>query len=187
MSIIREAPGKKIVAVVGAGHVNGMLSRLEEPVDRAALCVIPPPSTVSRVVKWIIPAIVLGAFYYGYTQHSGEEFRRMLYAWIIPNSVLAAVLTAIAGGKLLTILTALVASPITSLNPTIGAGMVAGLVEAWLRRPTVQDCEHLSQDMASLRGIYGNRVTRVLLVAILATIGSALGAWVGATWVVTLI
>ena len=79
------------------------------------------------------------------------------------------------------------ATPITSLNPTIGAGMVAGLVEAWLRKPTVADCQTVADDMMTIRGIYKNPFTRVLLVAVLSTIGSALGAWVGAGWVVWLL
>lgn len=187
MSMIQEAPGQTIVAVVGAGHVEGVLSHLGERVDRAALSVIPPTSKLTQALKWVIPVVVLGAFYYGYTKHSGEDFRHMLYAWILPNSILAAVLSAVAGAKLLTILTAFVASPITSLNPTIGAGMVAGLMEAWLRKPTVTDCERIADDMLTVRGVYANRFTRVLLVAVLATIGSALGAWIGGFWVVSLL
>jgi pheromone shutdown protein TraB len=164
-----------------------MLSHLGERVDRAALSQIPPPSGVGQLLKWVIPAIVLGAFYIGYTKHAGQGLYEMLFAWILPNSALAALLSAVAGAKPLTILTALVASPITSLNPTIGAGMAAGLVEAWLRRPTVEDCERINVDVMTLRGIYSNRFTRVLLVAVAATLGSALGAWVGATWVVSLL
>ena len=187
MSMIQEAPGPKIVAVVGAGHVAGMLEHLGEKVDREALSVIPPPSAASQAVKWVIPLVVLGAFYYGYTQHSGQDFRYMLFAWVLPNSVAAAVLSVVAGAKALTVLTAFVASPITSLNPTIGTGMVAGIVEAWLRKPTVADCERIGDDILSWRGIYKNPFTRVLLVAVFATIGSAVGAWIGATWVVSLL
>ncbi len=186
MSRIREAPGKRIVAVVGAGHVKGMLSHIDEEVDRDALSEIPPPAPYAGLWKWIIPAIVLFAFYWGYTQHSGETLKHMLLAWVLPNSVMAALLSIVAGAKPLTVVTAFVASPITSLNPTIGAGMVAGMVEAWLRRPTVEDAHNVSRDALSLRGIYRNRVTRVLLVAIMATLGSALGAWIGAGWVISL-
>jgi pheromone shutdown protein TraB len=65
--------------------------------------------------------------------------------------------------------------------------MVSGLLEAWLRKPTVADCERIQEDITSLRGIYKNQFTRVLLVAVASTLGSALGAWIGATWVITLI
>lgn len=185
MSKVQEAPGRRIVAVVGAGHVEGMLSHLGQSVDRDALARLPPPSRLVRALKWVIPTIVLLAFSWGYYKHSGEGLQNMLLAWVLPNSICAALLSMLALAHPLTVLTAFVASPITSLNPTIGAGMVAGLVEAWLRRPTVEDCEAVPEAVRSLGSMYRNRVTRVLLVAVAATFGSALGAWIGATWVVT--
>jgi pheromone shutdown-related protein TraB len=187
MSSVQEAPGEKIVAVVGAGHVQGMTRYLGQSVDRDALSTIPKPSGVGRLLKWIIPTLVLCAFYWGYRSHSHQGLAEMLYAWILPNSIAAAVLAVVAGAHAVTVVVAFVASPITSLNPTIGAGMVAGLVEAWIRRPTVEDCEHIPTDMLTWRGMYKNRFTRVLLVAVAVTIGSALGAWIGGAWVVTLL
>jgi pheromone shutdown protein TraB len=80
-----------------------------------------------------------------------------------------------------------IASPITSLNPMVGAGMVVGLVEAWRRRPTVEDAENINRDVQSVRGFYKNPFTRVLLVTFASTLGSALGAWIGASWVVALL
>ncbi len=187
ISKVVEAPGAKVVAIVGAGHVKGMLANIGETVDREALEKLPRPSRVTAALKWVIPALVVGAFYFGYRENAGRGLADMLLAWIIPNSVLAGLLSALAGAKLLTVLVATVASPITSLNPTIGAGMVAGLMEAWLRKPTVAECQRVTDDILSLRGIYRNGFTRVLLVAVAATLGSAMGAWVGASWVVLLL
>jgi pheromone shutdown-related protein TraB len=187
MSAIEEAPGETVVAVVGAGHVDGMRRWFGRPVDRAALEVIAPPKRWVSLLKWVIPAIILAAFYFGYSKSEGKTFEEMLWAWILPNAVFAAVLTALALAKPLSILAAAVASPITSLNPLLGAGMVVGLLEAWLRKPTVEDCENISQDVQTLRGWYRNPFTRVLLVALMSTLGSALGAWVGLGWVVSLL
>lgn len=185
MSAVEEAPGQKIVAVVGAGHVEGMIARQGQRADRDALAVIPKPSPWVGLIKWIIPALMLAAFYFGWREHAQTGLYELVMAWLIPNSVAAGVLTLLAGGKLLSIATAIVASPITSLNPTIGAGMVVGLVEAWLRKPTVEDCERLNRDMLTWRGMFKNPFSRVLIVAVAATIGSALGAWIGATLVLT--
>jgi len=182
MSAIEDAPGKVVVAVVGAGHVQGMTGHFGEPADRKALSIIPPPSPLSQALKWVIPIVVLSAFAYGIWRHSGEGLTEMLTAWIAPNAFFAGLLTAIAGGKLRSVLTAIVASPITSLNPTIAAGIPVGLVEAWIRRPTVQDCEQLGKQVTTLRGLHRNPFSRVLIVAIAASLGSAVGAWVGAAW-----
>ncbi|RMG44705.1 MAG: TraB/GumN family protein [Acidobacteria bacterium] len=187
VSRIREAPGRTVVAVVGAAHVPGMVARFADPIDRAALESVPPPGPWGKILKWLLPALILAAFAVGYRRHAGEGLREMLFAWLIPNSVLAALFSLLAGARLLSVVTAFVASPITSLNPTIAAGMVVGLVEAWLRRPTVEDCERLREDAQTLRGLYRNRFTRVLLVSLMASLGSALGAWIGGTWVVTLL
>lgn len=187
MSKVEEAPGQRIVAVVGAAHVQGMLAHQGEAVDRDALEVIPEPSVLWRMAKWVIPTLVLAAFYWGYHKHSDEGLRDMLVAWIVPNAVVAGLLATLAGARPLTILVSFFGSPITSLNPTVGVGLFAGLCEAWQRRPTVEDCEGVPDAMLSLRGIYGNRFTRVLLVAVAASVGSSLGAFIGTTWIATLI
>lgn len=184
MSGIEKAEGKKIVAVVGAAHVPGMRENFGKTIDRDALDRVPRPSRVMGALKWVIPAIILAAFIYGYTQKESASVEYMLLAWIIPNAVMAGLLTAIAGAKILSIITATIASPITSLNPLLGAGMVVGLLEAWLRKPTVEDCENINRDVQSLRGVYRNPVTRVLLVAVMATLGSALGAYIGTAWLI---
>jgi pheromone shutdown-related protein TraB len=186
ISSIREAPGRSIVGVVGAGHVEGMVRYLSTEVDREALSQIPPPSLLSKVARWIIPAIVLGAFSAGYYQHEVQGLKQMVFAWVLPTSILAGLFSVLARAKLLTVVATSMASPLTTLNPTIGAGTVAGFVEAWLRRPTLEDCEGLSS-VASLSDWYGNRFARVLLVAFGATIGATLGAYVGAAWLLKLL
>jgi len=187
MSSIEEAPGDTVVAVVGAGHVPGMQRYFGQNIDRETINVIPPPAKWLKAVKWIIPVLILAAFSWGLTGNPERSLEELVLAWLLPNSIVAAVLTLAAGGKPLSILTAFIGSPITSLNPLIGAGMVVGLVEAWQRKPTVQDCENINQDVQSLKGIYKNPFTRVLLVAVMANIGSSLGAWIGLSWVVTLL
>jgi len=183
MSAIEDAPGKVLVAVVGAGHVAGMLNRQGETVDREALSEIPPPSRWLGLLKWVIPTVILCAFYIGWDKHAGKGLYELVMAWLLPNSMAAGILCALGGAHPISVLTAVVASPITSLNPTIGAGMVVGFVEAWLRKPTVEDAQNLQEDVMTIKGIYKNRFSRVLLVAVLATLGSAVGAWIGATLV----
>jgi pheromone shutdown-related protein TraB len=182
MSMVEDAPGKILVVVVGAGHVEGMVANLGKDVDRTALEEIPPPSMLGTVLKWVIPAIVLAIFFKGYFDHEGENFEEMLYAWVLPNSIFAGIGALIAGARPLTTLAAIIGSPITSLNPALPLGVVTGTIEAWSRRPTVADCERVNEDSKSLRGIYANRFLRVLWVSLLTLIGSAVGGWVGASW-----
>jgi len=186
ISSISEAPGRRIVGVVGAAHVPGMVKRLGEPVDKKKLAELPPPSRMMQVLAWVIPTLLVLAFYHGFREHSGERLVDMIWAWILPTAALCGLFTIFALAHPLTILAACVAAPITTLHPAIGAGMVTGLVEAWLRKPTVEDCEQLSRSMTSIRSVYQNRVTRVLLVFVLSSLGAALGAYIGASWVFVL-
>jgi pheromone shutdown protein TraB len=172
---------------VGAGHVEGIVGSFGQQVDREELSRLPPPSRLAQVLKWVLPLVIVSAFAYGYFGHRGEGLMRLVQAWIVPNAAVAALFTLLAGGKPLSVLVAAVASPVTSLNPTITAGMVVGLVEARLRKPTVADCERVGREVSTLKGAWRNPVSRILLVAVASTIGSALGAYIGAAWVIWLL
>ncbi len=187
MQKTKTAPGKTIVSVVGAAHVPGMQTYIDQEIDLDAINVIPDPSVAWKLVKWIIPALIFAAFFWGYHKHGQQSLEQMLRAWVLPNAVMAALLTLIGGAKIPTIIVAAIASPITSLNPLLPVGIPVGLTEAYFRKPTVSDCESINEDFQSLRGIYRNKVTRVLLVAVLSIVGSALGAWIGIGWITTLL
>lgn len=188
VSKLAQIPDRRIVAVVGAGHVPGMIGLFPDGGGNPdTLSELPPPSMWGTALKWALPAAVLLSFYWGYRENAGRSLEYMLWAWTVPNAIMAALGTAIAGGRALTVLTAALASPITSLNPMVAAGFVAGLMEAWLRKPTVADAERINEDVQSIRGLYRNAFTRVLLVVFLANLGSSLGAWIGAAFVFTAI
>lgn len=184
---VNLAEGKKIVVVVGAAHVPGMRETFGKPVDRSVLEALPPPSRLMKALNWLFPLAILAALVYGIYDRKGSSTEDLLMAWILPTSLMCFLFTAVAGAKLLSLASAALAAPITTLLPVIGAGMVVGLVEAWLRRPTVEDCEHINQDVQTWRGVYRNPVTRVLLVTVALTMGAALGAWIGLSWIVALL
>ena len=175
---IRTAPGKKVVAVVGAGHVPGIKKYWDSDIDNKSLETIPPKSKVSRLLKWIVPSAILAlmiiGFFYG-GRHAGTE---MLAWWILANGVLAGLGAVMALAHPLTILSSILAAPLTSLNPMIAAGWVSGLVEAFSRKPKVRDFENLQEDIHTLKGFWKNNITRILLVVVFTNIGSSLGTFV---------
>ena len=183
---LRQAP-RKVVAVVGAAHVPGMTQNLGAPIDRAALEKLPPPSLLWQIVKWGIPALFIVALIWGWQRSDTTSFSEMMLAWILPTSIGAGALTLLAGGSILSVLSALVVAPIAAIHPLLGTGMVVGIVEAWRRRPSVADCERLPDDVQSLRGFWRNPVTRILLIAVASGIGTAVGFWVGVGWVASLL
>lgn len=181
---IRSAPGSEVVAVVGAGHVEGILAHLDahpHPVDLAPLLAIPPRGRTGRAIQWGVPLLVFGLIGYGFFTADASVSLEMIKVWVLANGILAALGVLLAFGHPLTVLTAFVAAPLTSLNPMIAAGWVAGLCEAVVRRPRVRDFESLTEDIVTFKGFWRNGITRILLVVALANLGSTLGTWIGLT------
>jgi pheromone shutdown protein TraB len=167
--------------------VPGMKTQFGKPVDRALLSKLPPPSLLWTVVKWLVPLLLVAGFIWGWQYSDTATLGQMVLAWLVPTSVGAGFLTLLAGGHILSVLTAIVVAPIAALHPLLGTGMVVGVVEASLRRPTVKDCERLADDVQSMGGFWRNPVTRILLIAIASGLGTALGMWIGVAWVVALV
>ncbi|MDE7228785.1 MAG: TraB/GumN family protein [Treponemataceae bacterium] len=190
---IWNAEGTRVAAVLGAGHLPGVERNLralaagEASADTADIAAVPPKTTGAKIAGWVIPALIVAliaaGFYFGGKQKAAD----MLGTWVLWNGALAAIGTLIAAGHPLTVLTAFVGAPITSLCPLIGVGMVTGIVQAVLKKPKVADMETLQDDVTSLRGFYRNRILRVLLVFMLSSIGSTAGTFVaGANFIATI-
>jgi len=181
---IFDAPGDRVLAVVGAGHVPGIVRRLEElgagaePTDTQALELIPPPGPIRKAVPYIVPAIVGGLIIWGFFRGGWEGGLQSLWRWILVNGTLSAIGALAALAHPVTIILAFLGAPITSMNPTVGVGFVTGLTEAFLRKPRVRDFENLNTDITSVRGFFRNRLTHILLVFFFSTIGSAIGTFV---------
>ena len=184
---IRQSMGKLIVAVVGAGHVKGLTAELENKHNLAELESVPPTGKAVAWLKWGIPALIIALIVYGFFTVDTDVSIEMIQRWFLINGTLSALGTAAAFGHPITIATAFVAAPFTSLNPTIAAGWVAGLVEALLRKPQVRDFENLADDITHLRGFWQNNITRILLVVIFANLGSAIGTFAGGFAIATLL
>lgn len=174
----RTAPGRKIVSVVGAGHVPGMKRYWEKQIDMDVLDEMPPKPKLTAFLKWGIPAGILGLIMWGFFAAGTVAGTHMIKSWVIANAVLAGLGAGMALAHPLTILSAIAAAPLTSLNPMIAAGWVAGLVEVVLGKPKVRDFEGLTEDILSVKGFWKNKITRVLLVVVFTNMGSALGTFV---------
>jgi len=175
---LTDLPQKKIVAVVGAGHVPGMTKAIGEEIDIEALEVIPPPSVLTKLLSWGIPALIVGMIAYGFVI-SYDMGAKMFGTWFLVNGVLSSIGALIALAHPITIVVAFFAAPFTSVIPVIGVGTVCGLVEAFLRKPRVKDFNSIAEDLATLKGWYNNRLSRTLLVMGLANALGAIGTFVG--------
>ncbi len=175
---IRSAPGKKIVAVVGAGHVPGIQANWERPIDIKALETIPPKGKTVSILKWSLPTLIIGLMIAGFFIGGKTGGTQMVKWWFLANGFFSGLGAVLALAHPLTILSAIIAAPITSLNPMIAAGWVAGMVEVFMGKPKVKDFEALPLDITSAKGFWRNRITRILLVVILTNLGSAVGTFI---------
>jgi pheromone shutdown-related protein TraB len=181
---IRTAPGDKIVAVVGAGHVPGIQKHWQSDININELETLPPKSKTVDILKWLIPAVIVGLFIAGFFYGGKKAGTDMIVWWILANGILAGIGAIIALAHPATILSSILAAPLTSLNPMIAAGWVSGLVEAFSRKPKVRDLESLPDDILSVRGFWKNNVTRILLVVVFTNLGSSLGTFIAFPFIV---
>ena len=176
---LENAP-KNVLAIVGAGHLVGMERALKSPPDQNRMDELskkPPSRRIGYFIGWAICIFILGMFYVGY-QQSPELGWSLVVTWVLINGGFSALGASLALAHPVSIFAAFLAAPLTSLNPTIGAGMVVGLVESYVRKPKVTDFERLRDDIASFRMWWKNGVARVLLTFFFANVGSAIGTYV---------
>lgn len=182
---IKKAPGDKVVAVLGAAHVPGIKEQIKKEHDLARLSEIPPKSKVPKMIAWIIPILILAVIAYTFIANPAAGWQQTI-SWVLWNGSFAGLGALIALGHPLTIITAFVAAPITSLNPLIAAGWFAGIVQAFIHKPNVGDFENLTKDVFSVKGFWRNKVTRILLIVVLTNLGSTIGTLIGGADVIRL-
>lgn len=179
---------RNILAVVGAGHLNGIERYLKNPKAPPEqtineLAQIPPPSFWPKLIPWSIILLIVGGFVAGFMQNPDLGWSLVL-DWILFTGGLSALGVVISGGHPLTIASAFFAAPLTTLNPVLGVGMITAPVELWLRKPNVGDFSKLRKDTLSLKGWWRNRVARVLLVFLLSSVGAGIGLYVAGAHII---
>lgn len=182
---IKTAPGNKVVAVLGAAHVPGITKEIHREHDLEKLAERPPKSIVPTIIGWALPAIVIALIVATFFMNP-EAGTDQALSWVLWTGSMAAIGAAVAFGHPLAILSAFIAAPVTALHPILASGWVSGLVQAFMRKPTVADFEKLSDDVFTVKGFWRNKVTRVLLVVVLTNIFGSIGTLVGGADVIRL-
>lgn len=190
--IFDESKKGKVVAVVGAGHLNGIKQLLEKPglnIDLREFDTVPTKRvSLVKVIEVAIPVIffaVIGWIIYSSGMDPWNKIKDVFLIWFLVHGILSAAGAAIARGHPLSILTAFCAAPFTSLEPFFAPGWFAGLVEAKLRKPVIKDFQQLSK-IENMHDFFKNKVIRLLMVVALANLGSILGTIIALPWILSL-
>jgi len=174
---IKNAPGEKVLAVLGGAHVPGVKEEIYKEQDLETITTVPKKKSRLKYLAWIIPIVMVALIVIGFTRGADVGMQNLL-SWWLWNGGLAALFALIALGHPLSILTAFVAAPFTTLNPFLAAGFFAGLVEAWIRKPTVEDMQNIPEDVFRFKGYYQNRFLKILVIVVVTNLGSAIGTFV---------
>lgn len=178
---MKRANGKKIVSVVGAGHVKGIINHFNEDhnVELENIEEIPPSSPVVKIIGWAIPTIIIGSIIYiGMSKGLTEAGDNALF-WFLANGIPSALGAIIAVAHPITILVSFFAAPFTSLTPVIGAGYVAAFIQVYFQPPVVKEFQAVTTDFNKPAQWWKNKLLKVFLVFILTSLGSVVGTYVG--------
>ena len=189
---IRQKGAKSVFLIVGLAHKKGICKLLTHyglsPQNTTSRITdyekIPKASWFSRMFPWFIMLIIVTGFILGFHKDTGLGIEMLEY-WVLINGGLASLGAVLSCAHPMTIITVFLAAPLTSLNPAIGVGMVAILVELYLRKPKMADFDALRKDVASLSGWRRNRIARALLTAFACTIGSIIGTYLGGGYILS--
>ncbi|MGH0030074.1 MAG: TraB/GumN family protein [Myxococcota bacterium] len=178
---ILDTEGDRLVAVVGAGHVEGIRDTLlaGHSTDVEAINVVPPVSPLWKAVGWGVPALIIGALVYiGFTKGAAVAGDNLWY-WVLANGIPCTIGAVASLAHPVVMVSAFAVAPVTSLVPVIGAGYVLAFLQAWLQPPIVSDFETVADDVGHLRRWWQSRLLRIFLVFVLTTLGSLIGTYVG--------
>ena len=178
---ILETDGQRIVAVVGAGHVDGMKGRIKagQRADLEEICHVPHDTVAWRLMGWAIPIVIVGSILAISLIQGPEAAGENALIWFLANAIPSGIGAVIAFGHPATIAAAAISAPFTSLTPLIGAGYVAAFTQLWARPPRVGDFRTVGDDLAKPSRWWASRLMRIFLVFVLTTLGSVLGTWTG--------
>lgn len=174
---IKNVQGKKVVAILGAAHIPGVIKYLHQDYEIDDINCKINKGPLNQILKWIIPIsiiILIIVLFINDPKLGSHQIKN----WILINGGLSAFGVLIARGHLLSIITAFFVAPITTIHPLLAAGWFAGIVEAMVRKPKVSDFENLANDTDNFKGFFKNNVTRILLVVIMANVFASIGTFI---------
>lgn len=181
---IFEAEGTKKVAIIGAGHTNGVISTIEKLSENKStpelesLTQIPKGAPVGKILSYVIPLLIVTLLVYGFATSGWSQGLRLFLLWIAVNCGCTFIATLFSLAHPLNILACTVTAPFFALNPALGVGMLGGILEVTLRKPKVHDFESINDDASKFTNWYRNRILHALLVLLLSSVGSMFGTLV---------
>ena len=132
---LKSLEDKNVVAVVGAGHKNGILTYLDQPGT------IPPIESIDQVkesrfsiiqiILYSIPVLFIVVF--GLAFINGINIQGGIINYLIFAGGGALIGSLLSGSKIQSAIVAMLVAPVTVIHPLLAAGWFSGIVEGKLR------------------------------------------------------
>ncbi|PIN98101.1 MAG: TraB family protein [Candidatus Diapherotrites archaeon CG10_big_fil_rev_8_21_14_0_10_31_34] len=184
---ILESKSKKIVAVVGAGHLEGIKKALNQKIDLKPLMIVPKKKSIlGTILKFGIPAVFIAFIVYAFYDKGINASFELILVWFFITGIFSALGALLARAHPVSILVAFLAAPFTTLHPALAAGWFAGAAEIKFNSPKVKDFESLNQ-LDSIGSWYSNRVTKILIVTALTNLGATIGVIIALPYILSIL
>ena len=174
-----QAEGKKVLTVLSGTHIADLEAHFQKGGTHPETEATGKRSFINKALPYVLLVLLVAGFFFGAYVKPDLPLGHLLLAWALPNWIITGIFTMLGKPKLLTLVAAMAVTPFSYFIPPLRTGIVVGLTEAWQRKPVVQDCERLPEDIRTFRGVYRNGFMRVILVAWLAHTGSSIGNYAG--------
>ncbi len=177
----KDAKGKTVLAVVGAGHLPGIRDALEH--DRSVVLkdleVVPPANPIKTAAIWLSIAGVLAVVGWRLVGSSEEVIRDATIAWFLGRGLGAGLGALFALAHPLTILVTALIAPFSVFIPGSRVWMFSALTEVWLRKPNVEAFEDMAliseKALDIFKAFYQNRVLHLFWTIFAVSIGLTIG------------
>lgn len=171
---------KRVLVIVGAGHLRGLEEALQREHDLKQLTAVREPKVVRSLIAFLSPIVIIVAFltYFTFYGNKKLDLAATLKTWIIIKCSVTAVITVAWSPHILAWLGGVIVSPVSTFLPVIKSGWIAALVEAIFRKPEVTDFESMAEATTKFKSFYRNRIFRIFMIFFLGQFSSAVGYWV---------
>ena len=170
---ILNIPEDRVIAVVGAGHKEGIIEYLDHPETLPSYEELNDTESKGgipwlKIILALIPISFVVIFFLAWM--NGIQIQGDLIQFVVISMIMGFLGSILSGSKLPSAIIGGLVAPLTIIHPLLAAGWFSGLAEAKFRRVRQRDINNLG-NIESLRDLWDNNIFRILLVVIGTNLG----------------
>ncbi|WP_407462407.1 TraB/GumN family protein, partial [Methanobrevibacter sp.] len=166
-------PEDRVIAVVGAGHKEGIIEYLDHPETLPSYAELNNMNKKGgipwlKIILALIPISFVVIFFLAWM--NGIHIEGDILQFIVISMIMGFIGSILSGSKIQSALIGGLVAPLTIIHPVLAAGWFSGLAEAKFRHVRKQDINNLGK-IESFRDLWNNNIIRILLVVVGTNLG----------------